>query len=330
MTKARCTFTDPSGDCTKEVSTRGFCQQHYDHLRRRGLLPVLQKRQSTEGPCDFPGCPEDIYANRLCNPHWQQSRKRTTLVEVGSWKIPEGALCTAAPTCDRPQYSLTLCRTHYDQRSKGRALTVLPAPRPSPDGSCEAPACTRTAENPARGDRLCLSHGIMQRRGSALAPLITRTPTERLTELIARGVYWCTVCQQELPLDRFIRDHKRNSPRSRCRSCSGMLTRANKFNISFADLARLFTAQDHLCALCRAAAEHIDGLNLDHDHACCPDRGTSCGRCIRGLLCWNCNAGVVTWYERLRGTVPPYSLLDAYLDDPPAARFGLTDRTPQV
>jgi hypothetical protein len=312
-------------DCTKRSYTRGHCQYHYDYLRRRGRLPPLQTRQETDGPCKFDGCPTKVYAKGMCNAHYQQARRGSVLVVVDSWKIPAGAVCTA-PGCDRPQYSLTLCRTHYQQQSEGRPLTSLPPPRPAPDGSCQVADCTKTAENAARGDVLCLSHGVMQRRGSALVPLITRTPTDRLPELLARGVYWCTVCQQELPVDRFIRDHQRDGiPRSRCRSCSGILARANKFNISFADVDRLFAFQDRRCALCPAEPPHIDGLNLDHDHNCCPDKGRSCGKCVRGLLCWNCNAGVVTWYERLRGTVPLYPLFDKYLDEPPAARLWLTE-----
>ena len=28
--------------------------------------------------------------------------------------------------------------------------------------------------------------------------------------------------------------------------------------------------------------------NIDHDHTCCPDY-TTCGKCLRGLLCRDCN-----------------------------------------
>jgi hypothetical protein len=32
-------------------------------------------------------------------------------------------------------------------------------------------------------------------------------------------------------------------------------------------------------------------LAVDHDHNCCPSKKT-CGKCIRGLLCMDCNRGL--------------------------------------
>lgn len=51
----------------------------------------------------------------------------------------------------------------------------------------------------------------------------------------------------------------------------------------------LLAMQDDKCACC---GEPLDGkFTVDHNHACC-DSIKTCGKCIRGLLCMNCNAGL--------------------------------------
>lgn len=54
----------------------------------------------------------------------------------------------------------------------------------------------------------------------------------------------------------------------------------------------MFESQGNRCAICRTDDPGGKGWATDHDHACCPERGTACGKCIRGILCGCCNTGI--------------------------------------
>lgn len=47
------------------------------------------------------------------------------------------------------------------------------------------------------------------------------------------------------------------------------------------------TALPDLCEICGVKAH----LHVDHDHTCCPGK-YSCGKCVSGFLCNNCNNGL--------------------------------------
>lgn len=47
--------------------------------------------------------------------------------------------------------------------------------------------------------------------------------------------------------------------------------------------------QNYCCASCKRSEQEFGyELRIDHDHRCCPGKAT-CGKCIRGLLCDECN-----------------------------------------
>ncbi|WP_084518142.1 endonuclease domain-containing protein [Microtetraspora niveoalba] len=269
--------------------------------------------------CEFEGCGRAHQAKGLCSAHYQQFVKSGNLTPLYEWLISPDARCGATPSCDRPVYTSSLCRTHYEQRKRGVPFAIL-KPLVNPEGTCAGPECKKEAEGEGR---LCRSHTLIKRRGEALFPLILKTRSADLPDLIARGVYWCTSCQQELPLSAFVIDGQRKLPRSRCRLCLGIETRAEKHRRSFLEILTLFEYQNYTCATCVNRHTDDNGLHLDHDHRCCPKKGESCGKCIRGLLCWTCNAGALPWYERMRGIIEPVGLMESYLNHPPALLAGL-------
>lgn len=66
----------------------------------------------------------------------------------------------------------------------------------------------------------------------------------------------------------------------------------SRYGLTQEDFARMLEAQDYCCAMCGEPFEEGQPIFIDHDHACCPDEKSSCGRCVRGLLELSCNTAL--------------------------------------
>lgn len=132
--------------------------------------------------------------------------------------------------------------------------------------SCLVLDCSRTIKS--RG--LCTAHYQRAQRGESLTepplkPYIPRTTF--------RGRWTCYIlgCSRpSIPSVPLCKQHAATSYR---------------FNLSPVQLQFLYQRG---CGVCGQATR----LHIDHDHSCCPDRGQSCGKCVRGALCSNCNTGI--------------------------------------
>jgi hypothetical protein len=111
----------------------------------------------------------------------------------------------------------------------------------------------------------------------------------------------CKTCQVEKSTDDFYLTYH-GRPAGECKACAADRKKASRAKRSKEELAAIenrayllrtygLTPEAYAdltkdgCAVCGST----DNLRVDHDHSCCPGKKT-CGNCIRGALCNNCNA----------------------------------------
>lgn len=97
----------------------------------------------------------------------------------------------------------------------------------------------------------------------------------------------CFTCGEWKAWNQFPPDKRRRTPKgSNCRECGHWRTVKSLYGITKAEWEWLLASQDGACALC-GEGDTIR-MSVDHDHACHPT-GRACKKCIRGMLCGNCN-----------------------------------------
>lgn len=60
------------------------------------------------------------------------------------------------------------------------------------------------------------------------------------------------------------------------------------YKMTLIDYEKKLNSQKRACYICGVKHTDKNKLHVDHDHACCLS-SISCGMCVRGLLCCNCN-----------------------------------------
>lgn len=68
--------------------------------------------------------------------------------------------------------------------------------------------------------------------------------------------------------------------------------RLRRFRMTTTQFQTMLESQENRCMICpRMAEDEGRSFSVDHDHRCCPGRD-SCGKCVRGLLCKQCNTAL--------------------------------------
>lgn len=102
----------------------------------------------------------------------------------------------------------------------------------------------------------------------------------------------CMKCQLWKPKSAFKTSSNTTSGYEyTCRACGKLWER---YGITAEQYLALFELQNGECAIClRPVAPFTRNAHVDHDHSCCTGKNIiTCGKCIRGILCGPCNAGL--------------------------------------
>lgn len=148
---------------------------------------------------------------------------------------------------------------------------------------CSFTGCGR----PHYARTLCHTHYSQTRRGSELSPIRPRRASGATQTRDADGRKLCPKCDLWHSEHDFVPDPSHSDGLSTyCKPCRSAHMRAWRYGLEPSDLERMIHDQGGDCRLCPASL--ADGYCVDHDHGCCPDVKT-CGACVRGLLCHECN-----------------------------------------
>lgn len=136
----------------------------------------------------------------------------------------------------------------------------------------------------------------------------------------------CPRCKKELSFGGFYRERRRPDGRSSwCKECVDEKMRRSRrsdrlrlrYGLTVEQYEELLAKQKGVCAICKRPETFVgvgcwkpSKLAVDHDHRCCPG-STSCGKCVRGLLCRKCNLGLA-FFEDYPELVPE---MERYLNE---------------
>lgn len=217
--------------------------------------------------CDAPRCTVPRVAKGLCRYHWRRAKSgldiETPAGRKSKWNNPDGSrMRCRSGNCSMPVDSSGLCSYHYQannyELNRGMTKSVKRVKKHDPVTGerlkCIYPDCSGRVH--ASG--YCPGHAEQRRKGETMRPLYHRIPC---------------------PIPHCVRDMKYNS-----QVCPTHVSQATKYGLDIVQLKELWGNK-----VCRnSACGETKRLHIDHDHSCCPG-DTSCGKCVRGLLCFQCN-----------------------------------------
>lgn len=149
----------------------------------------------------------------------------------------------------------------------------------SREGSCLVEECGRKI----LARKLCSGHySQMEKYGSIQTKIIRGWGGVTRDN---NGNKLCYRCDMSMPEENFPKSPKMKDQLSKyCKLC----TVVSHHGITRQMFDDILISQSGLCAIC---FDQLKNPTIDHNHKCC-EGAYSCGYCIRGLICRNCNSAI--------------------------------------
>jgi len=216
--------------------------------------------------CSLGECDRRYYAKGYCRAHyfrWVKVGDPQPGIPVKGRRETRGGC--SVEDCGRQHYAKGWCQSHYNRWKKhGDIRADVPVEDRNPrDGTCLVEGCDR----PIGLRLLCVAHARRENKhGDVVADIPLIQPSDGRCSVegcvrpySAKG--WCEYHYQPF----------------------------RRYKLTPDDYDTMLAIQGGGCAICGRVAGEATRLFVDHDHACCPARVSTCGKCVRGLLCASCN-----------------------------------------
>lgn len=228
--------------------------------------------KATDLPCTIDGCDKRIYYGGLCKHH--MNRKKT----AGDPLAPKPPTRYKTYDCQEPEClnvavsrHIGKCSTHHITKTCRMCKTEQPLDQFNKNKN--------SADNLAYECRTCVHTATLARRDQPKVEPEHERP--------------CFTCDQWLHPSQFHKDaHNWDGLSNYCRTCHAARYETIKWAKIEQDWKLTREQWEALakdgCMICGFKGKR---LAVDHDHSCCPGK-TSCGRCVRGILCFQHNIGL--------------------------------------
>lgn len=178
-------------------------------------------------------------------------------------------------SCKNPVHCKGLCQPHYRQAARAERGLKKPGPKPDPS----KPFSRHNGELTHHGKRAKCKNGHefdgVSDAGRQTCSQCVRTHCSKGHEYTEENTYYW-------------------GSERRCRRCNAdrqkIVWPKIKYGITPSIWQEMLDKQNNQCAICKHLLADTGPYRaeMDHDHSCCPGQIT-CGKCLRKILCQNCN-----------------------------------------